>query len=39
MDINLDGYGGDNIVRGDYLQGRETLDRFDAAYLARMKAL
>jgi len=37
MDINLDGYGGDNIVRGDFLQGRETLDRFDAAYLARVR--
>jgi len=37
MDINLDGYGGDNIVRGDYLHGRESLDRFDAGFLARFK--
>ena len=37
MNINLDGYGGDNIVRGDYLQGRESLDRFDAGYIARSK--
>jgi len=37
MDVNLDGYGGDIVLRGDCLQGRRSLNRFDAAYIAAFK--
>ncbi len=30
----LSGFGGDNLVRGDYLQSKRVLDRFDADYIA-----
>lgn len=30
----LSGFGGDNLVRGDYLQSPQVLDRFDADYIA-----
>jgi asparagine synthase (glutamine-hydrolysing) len=37
LDVNLNGYGGDTIGRGDSLAGGESLDRFDPAFIASFK--
>jgi len=37
IDVNLDGYGGDTCLRGDYLQGRRSMNRFDAGFIAAYK--
>ena len=37
MEVNLDGYGGDTLLRGDLLQGRRSMRGFDPGYIAGYK--